>query len=117
LTPQKDIQGRILIADDEAATVEMLTDLLTGEGYEVVGVGNGTAVLEKLQDDPGFGLLLMDLQMPGVNGLELMERLNKEGSEIPVILITAYGTSSSSTCRRLRASSRQHNTSRSPIQR
>jgi two-component system, NtrC family, response regulator AtoC len=94
LTSQKDIQGRILIADDEAATVEMLTDLLTGEGYEVVGVGNGTAVLEKLQADPGFGLLLMDLQMPGVNGLELMERLRKEGSEIPVILITAYGTSS-----------------------
>jgi two-component system, NtrC family, response regulator AtoC len=94
LTSQKDIQGRILIADDEMATVEMLIDLLTGEGYETVGVGSGTEVIEKLQTDPDFGLLMMDLQMPGVNGLDLMERLRKDGFDIPVILITAHGTSS-----------------------
>jgi two-component system response regulator AtoC len=94
VTPQKDTQGRILIADDEAATVEMLADLLGGEGYETVGVGSGTAVLEQLKTDPDFGLLLMDLQMPGVNGLDLLERLRKDGIDIPVILITAHGTSS-----------------------
>ncbi|HEX9372580.1 MAG TPA: sigma-54 dependent transcriptional regulator [Roseiflexaceae bacterium] len=94
MAPKKDIQGRILIADDEAATVEMLADLLTDEGYEVEGVGGGAAVLDKLQSDEVFGLLLMDLQMPGLNGLELMERLRKEGHDIPVILITAHGTSS-----------------------
>jgi two-component system response regulator AtoC len=90
----KETHDRILIADDQQATVDMLSDLLTGEGYDVVGVGSGTAVLEQLQGDHGFGLLLMDLQMPGLSGLELIERLRKDSIDIPVILITAYGTSS-----------------------
>jgi two-component system response regulator AtoC len=90
----KQTHGRILIADDEAATVEMLSDLLSGEGYEVTGVSSGTAVLEQLQGEHSFGLLLMDLQMPGVNGLDLIERLRKDNIDIPVILMTGYGTSS-----------------------
>ncbi len=94
MTPKKDIQGHILIADDEPSTVELLSDFLTDEGYDVVGVGSGTAVLDKLQGEHNFGLLLMDLEMPGLNGLDLFERLRKEGNDIPVILITAHGTSS-----------------------
>src|SRR5215813_2935760 len=90
----KETLGRILVADDEPATVEVLSDLLRGEGYEVTGVGSGTAVLEQLQGEHGFGLLLMDLQMPGVNGLDLIERLRENNIDIPVILITAHGTSS-----------------------
>jgi two-component system response regulator AtoC len=90
----KATHDRILIADDEQATVDVLSDLLSGEGYQVVGVGSGTAVLEQLQGEHGFGLLLMDLQMPGLNGLELIERLRKDNIDIPVILITAHGTSS-----------------------
>jgi two-component system, NtrC family, response regulator AtoC len=94
VTPKKDTHGRILIADDEQATVDMLADLLSDEGYEVIGVGSGTSALEKLRDDPDFGLLLMDLQMPGLNGLDLIERLRADGNDIPIILITAHGTSS-----------------------
>jgi two-component system response regulator AtoC len=90
----KETHGRILIADDYLETVELLSDLLSGEGYEVVGVGSGTAVIEQLQGDHGFGLLLMDVEMPGMNGLDLIERLRKDNIDIPVILITAYGTSS-----------------------
>jgi two-component system, NtrC family, response regulator AtoC len=90
----KETHGRILIADDQQATVDMLSELLSEEGYEPVGVASGTAVLEQLQGDHGFGLLLMDLQMPGLSGLELIERLRKDNIDIPVILITAYGTSS-----------------------
>jgi two-component system response regulator AtoC len=90
----KETHGRILIADDQQATVDMLSELLSEEGYEPVGVASGTAVLEQLQGDHGVGLLLMDLQMPGLSGLELIERLRKDNIDIPVILITAYGTSS-----------------------
>ena len=90
----KETHGRILIADDEQPIVDLLTDLLSGEGYDVVGVGSGAVVLEKLQGEHGFGLLLMDLQMPGVNGLDLIERLRKDSIDIPVILITGHGTSS-----------------------
>ncbi|HJZ46302.1 MAG TPA: sigma-54 dependent transcriptional regulator [Roseiflexaceae bacterium] len=94
MASNKETLGRILVADDEPATVEVLSDLLRGEGYEVTGVGSGTAVLEQLQGEHGFGLLLMDLQMPGVNGLDLIERLRENNIDIPVILITAHGTSS-----------------------
>src|SRR5436190_9271886 len=90
----KETHGRILIADDEAPIVDLLTDLLSSEGYDVAGVGSGTAVLEQLQGEHGFGLLLMDLQMPGVNGLDLIEQLRKDSIDIPVILITGHGTSS-----------------------
>jgi two-component system response regulator AtoC len=94
VTSPKEVQGRILIADDDKAIVENLKDVLAEEGYEVAGVDSGTAVLDKLKDDSNFGLLLMDLQMPGLNGLDLMERLRKDGIETPVILITGFGTSS-----------------------
>jgi two-component system, NtrC family, response regulator AtoC len=91
---QKEYHGRILIADDEAPIINLLTELLTDVGYDVAGVSSGTAVLEQLQGDHGFGLLLLDLQMPGVNGLDLIEHLRKDGIDIPVILITGHGTSS-----------------------
>ena len=94
MASNKETHRRILIADDESPIVDLLTDLLSGEGYDVAGVGNGTAVLEQLQGDHGFGLLLMDVQMPGVNGLDLIERLRKDSIDIPVILITGHGTSS-----------------------
>jgi two-component system, NtrC family, response regulator AtoC len=90
----KETHGRILIADDEPSIVELLTDLLHGEGYDVAGVASGTAVLEQLQGDHDFGLLLVDLQMPGLSGLDLIERLRKDGIDTPVILITGQGTSS-----------------------
>jgi two-component system, NtrC family, response regulator AtoC len=90
----KEPQGRILIADDDEAIVEMLSDLLRENGYTVESVASGTAVLDKIQTDDTFGLLLVDLQMPGANGLELLERLRAAGNDTPVILITAHGTSS-----------------------
>ena len=94
MASRKENHGRILIADDESPIVDLLTELLVGEGYDVAGVSSGTAVLEHLQGEHDFGLLLMDLQMPGVNGLDLIEQLRKDSIDIPVILITAHGTSS-----------------------
>jgi two-component system, NtrC family, response regulator AtoC len=87
-------QGRVLIADDDTTIVELLRDLLTENGYAVESAASGTAVLDKLQTDAPFDLLLVDLQMPGINGLDLMERLRSAGNEIPVIMMTAHGTSS-----------------------
>ena len=87
-------QERILIADDDAAIVELLTDLLTEDGYVVESAANGTEVLQRLQADGKYALLLVDVQMPGINGLDLLERLRADGNEIPVIMITGHGTSS-----------------------
>jgi two-component system response regulator AtoC len=93
-TPGKKRQERVLVADDDAAIIEMLTDLLVEDGYAVESVANGTQVLERLQSDKAFDLLLVDVQMPGINGLDLLEKLRAAGNEIPVIMITGHGTSS-----------------------
>jgi two-component system response regulator AtoC len=89
-------QERILIVDDDSAIRELLTDLLTGEGYGVESVGSGNEVQTRLKNDAAFDLLLLDLQLGGgPDGLQLLERLRKSGNEIPVIMMTGYGTSSS----------------------
>ena len=88
-------QERILVADDEPSLRELLTELLTDEGYTVDSVATGAEVLERLQSDTRYDLLLLDLRMPQIDGLQLLERLRSEGEDIPVIMMTAHGTSSS----------------------
>ena len=88
-------QERILVADDEPSLRELLTELLTDEGYTVDSVATGAEVLERLQSDTRYDLLLLDLRMPQIDGLQLLERLRNEGEDIPVIMMTAHGTSSS----------------------
>jgi two-component system response regulator AtoC len=88
-------QERILVADDEPSLRELLTELLTDEGYTVDSVATGAEVPERLQSDTRYDLLLLDLRMPQIDGLQLLERLRSEGEDIPVIMMTAHGTSSS----------------------
>lgn len=87
-------QRHILIADDDDAVRTMLQDLLESEGYNVTEVRNGTEVLTRMAGGEEYGLLLMDVRMPGLDGLEVLERLHKNGNEIGVIMITANATSS-----------------------
>jgi two-component system response regulator AtoC len=87
-------QRHILIADDDDGVRTMLHDLLAEEGYSVTEVRSGTEVLTKIAGGSGFDLLLMDVRMPGIDGLEVLERLRKNNSEIGVIMITAHATSS-----------------------
>ncbi|HEU4327652.1 MAG TPA: sigma-54 dependent transcriptional regulator [Roseiflexaceae bacterium] len=84
---------RILIADDEADLRSLLTDLLAEEGYTVESVASGSEVLNKLTADPGYSLLLLDLMMPGMSGLEVLEKLRADSNDVPVIMVTAHGTS------------------------
>jgi two-component system response regulator AtoC len=88
-------QERILVADDEPSLRELLTELLSDEGYTVDSVATGAEVLERLKSDTRYDLLLLDLRMPQIDGLQLLERLRNEGDDIPVIMMTAHGTSSS----------------------
>jgi two-component system, NtrC family, response regulator AtoC len=93
-TQDQATQGRILVADDESALRELLTDLLTDEGYSVESVANGTEVQQRIQADGTYDLLLLDVKMPGIDGLKLLEELRSKGNDIPVIMITGQGTSS-----------------------
>ena len=78
---------RILIVEDEAEIVRFLTLELQHEGYSVSSCGDGRTGLEKaLTED--FDLMLLDVMLPELNGMEVLRRLRKE-SGIPVILVTA----------------------------
>ena len=80
---------RILVADDDAVIREGLRRILTAEGYEVETASNGRAALERLEQKR-FKLLVTDLKMPGMSGLEVLQTLRKCQPELPVILITGY---------------------------
>ncbi len=82
---------RILIVDDEAAIRESLETLLSMEGYAVESVENGELGLERIAEQP-FDLVLLDLALPGRNGIEILATLREREANLPVIMITAFGT-------------------------
>jgi len=69
-------KGTIHIIDDEPIIHEVLGDLLTSEGYSVVNSSNGKEALEK-HSSQSFELVLLDLLMPGIDGIEVLKRLKK----------------------------------------
>ncbi len=82
---------RILIIDDEAAIRESLETLLALEGYTVQTAENGELGLEKIGEQ-AFDLVLLDLALPGRNGIEILAGIRERHASLPVIMITAFGT-------------------------
>ena len=82
---------RILIVDDEADIRDSLETLLTLEGFRVDLAADGHAGLDQLTRSP-YDLLLLDLALPGESGIDLLPRIKALVPELPVIMITAYGT-------------------------
>ncbi|HEY4354184.1 MAG TPA: sigma-54 dependent transcriptional regulator [Acidobacteriaceae bacterium] len=82
---------RILIIDDEAGIRDSLETLLTLEGFTVEMAVDGTSGLDLLTRNP-YDLLLLDLALPGESGIDLLPRIKSMVPELPVIMITAYGT-------------------------
>ena len=85
---------RILIADDDQAIRNLLKDFLGGEGYETTEARSGKEVLQAAAA-ASPDLMLLDLRMPDSDGMEVMRRLKERDVAVPVVLMTAYGTSSS----------------------
>src|SRR5579863_5360259 len=83
--------GAVLIVDDEAEIRESLQTLLELEGYAVETAGSGEEGLIRIGEHP-FDLILLDLALPGRNGLEILGEIRSHDSRLPVIMITAYGT-------------------------
>ena len=82
---------RILVVDDEESLREMLKEFLEGEGMLVELAQNGREALEKLRS-LSLDLILLDLRMPGMSGIEVLQEIKKEEPELPVVVITAYGS-------------------------
>ena len=78
---------RILITEDDSALAEALIFALTQAGYAVDHVSNGAAADEALKDDV-FGLLILDLGLPKVDGLEVLKRLRRRNAIMPVLILS-----------------------------
>lgn len=90
------IQGRtkLLLVDDKPANLLALEAVLSDADYELVFAHSGPEALEKLKGHPDVALILLDVQMPGMDGLEVSKRVkdNPELQDIPIIFITAIYT-------------------------
>jgi len=82
---------RILIVDDEADIAAILKLHLEDSGFATAWAGNGQAALQMLKEG-GFSLALMDVRMPGMSGVEVLNRIREEKLDVAVIMMTAHGS-------------------------
>jgi len=87
----KTLSGAILVADDDPDIREILRDTLNSLGARTITAANGQECLDRAET-AAPDLILLDIEMPIKNGLEVLEELRGRGSEMTVIMITAYGT-------------------------
>lgn len=83
---------RVLLAEDDTLTAALIVHRLEREGYEVEHHADGSAALDAANDDR-FGLVVLDVQMPGANGFDVLERIrsNPALNHVPVVMLTAVG--------------------------
>ncbi|MBL7016626.1 MAG: sigma-54-dependent Fis family transcriptional regulator [Kiritimatiellales bacterium] len=82
---------RILIVDDEPTILNLLNKILTGQGYDTTPASNGEKALQLLESE-AFDLMISDINMTPVNGMELLRKSSKSYPDMGVIMLTAYGT-------------------------
>ena len=80
---------RILVVDDEDCIRDIMCCMLGPTGYQCTAASSGSEALAKLDSGREFDLLLCDLMMPGLNGLELLERATQKCPQISTLLVTA----------------------------
>ena len=85
------VAKRILIIDDDEATLAIVTEVLKGEGFEVLVAGNGEEGLA-LFDSEQLDLVITDMVMPVKDGIDTILELRKKNSVLPIIAISAGGT-------------------------
>jgi DNA-binding response OmpR family regulator len=85
------MKSSVLIVDDEAVARQSLTDILKLEGYNTAAVPNGPAAIEHVRTHP-VDLVIVDLRMPGMDGIQVVQAVNQVSPDTEVVLLTAYGT-------------------------
>jgi DNA-binding NtrC family response regulator len=82
----------ILIADDDRATRETLADLLSQEGHETYGAASADELLELTREHPDFEIVLTDLKMPRMDGIQVLEIVRLRNPGARVVVMSAFST-------------------------
>jgi DNA-binding response OmpR family regulator len=84
---------RILVVDDQPDILELTAAVLEGEGYDVVTVGGADQALDRLDRDAPFDLVLLDVNMPGMDGWEALRmiRADERLAQLPVVMFSVRG--------------------------
>lgn len=80
----------ILVVDDEEGARELFFTILSDEGYDITLANNGEEALGRFKTD-AYDLVITDIKMPVMDGLQLLQEIRKAGSKTDVIMVTAYG--------------------------
>lgn len=81
---------KILVVDDEEGARELFFTILSDEGYDITLANNGEEALAKFKSE-ACDLVITDIKMPVMDGLQLLQEIRKTGSKTDVIMVTAYG--------------------------
>jgi two-component system chemotaxis response regulator CheY len=87
------VHGKILVVDDEQDIREVIRLHLEKEGFQILEAGNGEEAINTLREEDNMvnvGLILCDIRMPKVNGVECIDFLRREAPGIPVVVVTGY---------------------------
>ena len=80
----------VLIVDDDARVLDVIRDIVIERGYQVVTAENGERAIEEIERQH-FDLVLLDLVLPGLSGIEVLRKLKAEDDEVMVVIVTGYG--------------------------
>lgn len=95
----RSLQTRVLLVDDDDDVRETSADMLEELGYEVVRAANAFEALGKLEAHPSVAVMVTDVRMPGMSGLELLEIAGQRYRQLKVILMSGYFTPQPFKCR------------------
>lgn len=84
------MKKRLLIVDDQHGIRILLSELFIKEGYETRAAATGEEALEIVKNEK-IDLILLDIKIPGMDGIDILKRINKMNKDVKVIMMTAYG--------------------------
>ena len=87
----KQPEARVLVVDDDASILGLVSEVLEDDGYAVTTAGSGEEAMEILRDNQ-FSLVMSDIRLPGINGVEVLEHVNRVSPRTNVIMITSHGS-------------------------
>ncbi len=86
------MDARVLLVDDEAPFLQALSRRLAKRGYEVLTASDGQEALESLDKDPDIEVVVLDVKMPGMDGLEALKAIKEKHPFVEVIMLTGHAT-------------------------